>query len=75
MNKPTDTENTGAAQSLSHSYLFSLLVAAFTAGEKLGQANAKSIYWSTYPEEEVSKAAPKYAKSIIGENAEDRHGA
>jgi hypothetical protein len=48
--------------------LFSLLVAAFTAGEKLGQANAKSIYWSTCPEEEVSEAAPKYAKSIIGEN-------
>ncbi len=48
--------------------LFSLLVAAFTAGEKLGQANAKSIYQSTYPEEEVSEAAPKYAKSIIREN-------
>jgi hypothetical protein len=43
----------------------SLLVAAFTAGEELGHRNAKSIYRFTLPEEEVSQAAPRYAKSII----------
>ena len=48
--------------------LFSLLVAAFTAGEKLGQENANNIYWTTYPKEKVEDAAPKYAKSILGEN-------
>ena len=45
----------------------SRLVAAFTAGEELGHRNAKSIYSFTYPEEEVSQAAPKYAKSIIND--------
>ena len=45
----------------------SRLVAAFTAGEELGHRNAKSIYRFTKPEEEVSQAAPKYAKSIIND--------
>ena len=47
----------------------SRLVAAFTAGEELGHRNAKSIYRFTKPEEEVSQAAPKYAKSIINDTA------
>jgi DNA polymerase I-like protein with 3'-5' exonuclease and polymerase domains len=42
----------------------SRLVAAFTAGEELGHRNAKSIYRFTRPEEEVSQAASRYAKSI-----------
>jgi hypothetical protein len=65
-----NTPKTDDGTLLKSTDLLSLLVAAFTAGEKLGQANAKSIYWSCYPEEEVSEAAPKYAKSIIGENAQ-----
>lgn len=55
--------------------LFSLLVAAFTAGEKLGQENAKETYWTTYPKEEVESAAPKYAKAILSENAADLRSA
>ena len=47
--------------------LSSLLVAAFTAGEKLGQENAKEIYWTTYPKEEVESAAHKYAEAILSE--------
>ena len=47
----------------------SRLVAAFTAGEELGHRNSKSIYRFTKPEEEVSQAAPKYAKSIINGKA------
>ena len=54
LNEPTD--------------LFSLLVAAFTAGEKLGQENANEIYWTSYPKQKVDEAAPEYAKKILSEN-------
>ena len=49
--------------------LFSILVAAFKAGEELGQANAKNIYRTTYPKEDVNEAAPEYATKILSENA------
>jgi hypothetical protein len=42
----------------------SRLVAAFAAGEELGRRNANSLYLNCCPEEEVSQAASRYAKSI-----------
>ena len=45
-----------------------MLVAAFTAGEELGQDNANTPYWASYPVENVKVAAPKYAAKIISSN-------
>jgi hypothetical protein len=69
MNKDIDTPTIRDAEMIASHELFSLLVAAFVAGEKLGRENAKEIYWTTYPKEKVEDAAPKYANSILDENA------
>ncbi len=63
-----DAKKTDDGTPLKSTDLFSLLVAAFTAGEKLGHENAKEIYWTTYSKEKVEDAAPKYAKAILSEN-------
>ena len=63
-----NTPKTDDGTLLKSTDLFSLLVAAFTAGEKLGQENAKETYWTTYPKEKVEDAAPKYAEAILSEN-------
>jgi hypothetical protein len=46
--------------------LFPLLVAAFTAGEQLGQDNSREIDWTSNEVENVESAAPKYAAEILG---------
>lgn len=42
-----------------------MLYAAFLAGERLGQENAKHIERTTYPKQDPKEAAAEYAKNNL----------
>ena len=50
------------AKRLSHKETLSLLEKAFLAGEKLGQENAKNIYWTTYIKQEPADGFKAWVK-------------
>ena len=55
--------------SVSSNSLLCAIREAYLAGEKQGQANAKSIYWSSYPETEPDEAADKYVEQFKAHNS------
>lgn len=47
---------------------------AFLAGEELGRANEKNIYWTTYPEMKPEDGANEYVKKIKASIEQEQKG-
>jgi hypothetical protein len=60
--------NEQATNAIESSTLLDAVREAFLAGEKQGQANAESIYRSSYPEAEPDEAADKYVLKFEASN-------